>query len=105
MPRYFNRFECGACATHPRWHCLCNCFFFLYKLHILQRDAIRESTVGRRNTELFHMPGAPGTIHPLNVTYISNLYHTPRAVHAPQVHGAKSGTIRTERIMRNAVLT
>ena len=28
MPRYFNRFECGACATHPRWHCLCNCFFF-----------------------------------------------------------------------------
>ena len=51
------------------------------------------------------MADASGTIHNSNATYISNLYHTPRAVHAPQVHGAKSGTIRTERIMRNAELT
>ena len=59
----------------------------------------------RRNTGLLYMADASGPIHSSNATYISNLYHTPRVAHAPQVHGAKSGTIRTERIMRNAELT
>ena len=104
MPRYFNRFEYGACAAHLRWHCHCTCVF-LHNLHILRWDAIRESTGGTRNTGLLYMADASGPIHSSNATYISNLYHTPRAVHAPQVHGAKSGTIRTERIMRNAELT
>ena len=103
MPRYFNRFEYGACAAHPRRHCHCTCFF--HNLHILRWDAMRESTGGTRNTGLFYMADASGTIHNSNATYISNLYHTPRVAHAPQVHGAKSSTIRTERIMRNAELT
>ena len=66
---------------------------------------MRESTGGTRNTGLLYIADASGPIHNSNASYISNLYHTPRALHAPQVHEAKSGTIRTERIMRNAELT
>ena len=79
------------------------CFFIIYTF--CDETPYVNQQGGTRNTGLFYMADASGTIHNSNATYISNLYHTPRVAHAPQVHGAKSGTIRTERIMRNAELT